>query len=290
MKTKTYLAAGFLAVSLFAIVWALSGGAPSRRTGAPGEGTCTGCHGDFALQPAGSHLSLSGIPALFSPGQTYSGTVTLNSNGSSIWGFELAAKDTILQAQAGTLVVTDAVHTQAITGTVNSQLITYLTHTSSGNYGGQAGPISWNFNWTAPSINQPTVAFYVAALAGNNDGAESGDSVFALTFKTRASGTGVDDSKEPLPLHFALGQNYPNPFNAGTVIPLELPKSGSVYELSIFNLTGQRVRLFSGAASGASSIFWDGRDQTGRPMASGIYLYTLRSGPERITRKMILMK
>ncbi len=290
MKTKTFLTVGFLAVFLFAIVWASSGGAPSRRTGAPGEGDCTGCHGDFALQPAGNHLGLSGIPAQFSPGQTYSGTITLASNGSSVWGFELAVKDTTLQAQAGTIVVTDAVHTQTKTGTVNSQLITYLTHTATGNYGGQGGPVTWNFNWTAPPVSQPTVKFYIAALAGDNDGSETGDSVFALSFTATATGTAVDDPGSRIPRHFNLGQNYPNPFNAGTVIPLELPKIGADYELSIYNLAGQRVRRFSGSTTGPNSIVWDGRDQEGRPVASGTYLYTLRAGSERVTRKMILVK
>lgn len=290
MKTRTYLLTGLLVVMLFALVWAFAGGAPSKRTGAPGEGDCTGCHSDFTLQPAGTHLTLSGIPALFAPGQTYSGTVTLASNGSSVWGFELAAKDTTLQAQAGTIVVTDVVHTKTITGTVNSQLITYLTHTATGNYGGQAGPITWNFNWTAPSISQPTVKFYIAALAGNNDGTELGDSVFSLTFTAHATGTGLDDSRKPLPYLFSLGQNYPNPFNAGTVIPLEFPANGGAYRLSIFNLMGQQVRSFSGRASGPGNVAWDGRDQEGRPAASGVYLYTLSVGSERITRKMLLVK
>jgi hypothetical protein len=290
MKTKTYLFGGLLAVALFAVVWASSGGAPSKKTGAPGEGDCTGCHNDFAVQPAGTHLTLSGIPAQFTPGQTYSGTVSLRSNGSSVWGFELAVKDTALQAQAGNLVVTDAVHTQTKTGTVNSQLITYLTHTAAGNYGGQSGPVSWNFNWTAPSSSQPKVIFYLAALAGDNDGGTGNDSVFALSFTSTATSTAADDSKHPLPYRFALGQNYPNPFNTATVIPLELPKNGAAYELSIYNLAGQRVRHFSGAASGHSSVVWNGSDQEGRSVASGTYLYTLSFGAERLTRKMLLVK
>lgn len=289
MKTKTHLAAGFLAVFIFTVVWAFPDNPPSKKSGAPGEGTCFDCHNDFELFSAGSQLSLSGIPAQFTPGQTYSATVTLGSNGSANWGFELSVKDT-LQAQAGSLTVTDAIHTQTFTGNMGGNTITYLAQTAAGTYGGQVGPISWNFNWTAPSSSQPKVTFYIAGLAGDNDGGTGGDSVFAYSFTSTATSTAADDSRHPLPYRFTLGQNYPNPFNAATVIPLELPKNGAFYELSIYNLAGQRVRHFSGAASGHSSVVWNGSDQEGRSVASGTYLYTLSFGAERLTRKMLLVK
>ena len=95
------------------------------------------------------------------------------------------------------------------------------------------------------------------------------------------------------PLAFALEQNYPNPFNAGTVIHFTLPERRNI-ELAIFNLTGQQVAtLVSGERqAGTYAIRWDGRDDDGRQLASGVYLYRLRTGDGRQmeTRKLVLIR
>ncbi len=95
-----------------------------------------------------------------------------------------------------------------------------------------------------------------------------------------------------LPEHFALFENYPNPFNPSTTIRYELPKSVPV-QLTIHNLLGQRVRtLINGAtkAPGVYSIVWDGRDNAGLPVASGVYFYRLKAGNFVKTKKMLLLK
>ena len=104
--------------------------------------------------------------------------------------------------------------------------------------------------------------------------------------------TAVTEEQVGLPGRFALEQNYPNPFNSGTVIRYALPIGGDV-ELTIFNLTGQRVaKLVEGVReAGTYTLHWDGRDDDGRQLASGVYLYRLRAGKQRVeTRKLLLLR
>ena len=93
------------------------------------------------------------------------------------------------------------------------------------------------------------------------------------------------------PHAFQLSQNYPNPFNAGTAIPFSLHEGGRV-ELLVYNLAGQRVaQLESGFRQpGPHVIHWDGRDLTGRTVASGVYIFQLLHKECVLTRKMLLLK
>ena len=95
-----------------------------------------------------------------------------------------------------------------------------------------------------------------------------------------------------VPETFALDQNYPNPFNSGTVIRFALPTADDV-ELTVYNLAGQRVvNLLQGSrAAGAYTLRWDGRDDGGRELASGMYVYRLQVGELLVeTRKMLLVR
>ena len=88
-----------------------------------------------------------------------------------------------------------------------------------------------------------------------------------------------------------LYQNHPNPFNPKTSIGYYLPERSSV-TLSIYNVSGELVRtLVNGVQEkGHHEARWDGRDERGRPMSSGVYFYTLKAHKRRITKKMVLLK
>jgi hypothetical protein len=92
------------------------------------------------------------------------------------------------------------------------------------------------------------------------------------------------------PDRFALHQNYPNPFNPSTSFAVDFPKA-SDYTLTIYNITGQIVREIRGHASaGTTTISWQGNDNAGQPVASGVYFYRLNAGEFSAIRKMVLMK
>ena len=94
-----------------------------------------------------------------------------------------------------------------------------------------------------------------------------------------------------IPVVLTMDQNFPNPFNPNTRISFSLPKTQAV-KLSIYNLKGQLVKklLDANLPAGQNLISWDGTDDNGNTVSSGIYNYRLQSGGMNITRKMMLMK
>ncbi len=95
----------------------------------------------------------------------------------------------------------------------------------------------------------------------------------------------------PLPEVYALDQSYPNPFNSATVLSYALPKGGPVV-LRIFSCLGQEVtHLVDGPMpAGFHRASWDGRDRSGRTVASGVYLACLETGAYRAVVKMVLLR
>ena len=90
---------------------------------------------------------------------------------------------------------------------------------------------------------------------------------------------------------FKLDQNFPNPFNPETTISYSLPEAAEV-RLTIYGLTGQVVKTLVSArqVAGQYQIRWDGTDDFGRPVASGVYFYQLLSGARGDVRRMLLLK
>jgi len=94
-----------------------------------------------------------------------------------------------------------------------------------------------------------------------------------------------------VPTAFALFQNYPNPFNPETSIRYQLPQPSWV-RLKIFDLLGREVKTLvnSKKRTGYYEVVWDGRDNQGREVSSGIYIGTLKAGDFTTSIKMLLMK
>ena len=103
----------------------------------------------------------------------------------------------------------------------------------------------------------------------------------------------VELRRNTVPDQPVLQQNAPNPFNASTVIAFELPAglSGPL-RLSIYNLSGQLVRVWpvDAAGAGAYRLTWDGRADDGRPVASGVYVYRLETDAWALHRRMVLLR
>lgn len=93
------------------------------------------------------------------------------------------------------------------------------------------------------------------------------------------------------PLTFSLAQNAPNPFSRGTSIRFSLPEDAPV-TLQVFNIAGRRVRTLIDArtAAGAHDVRWDGRDDQGQRVSSGIYFYRLAAPQREITRKAVRLQ
>jgi len=95
-----------------------------------------------------------------------------------------------------------------------------------------------------------------------------------------------------LPDSYELCQNFPNPFNPSTTIRYGLPHEARVI-LKVYNILGDEiVTLFDNElqAIGYHVAIWDGRDQNGKSVANGIYMYKFKAGNFLMTKKMLLMK
>jgi hypothetical protein len=93
-----------------------------------------------------------------------------------------------------------------------------------------------------------------------------------------------------LPTTVTLG-NYPNPFNPETIIRYSLPEKARV-SIDIFNLLGERVTTLvdEDQAAGEHLALWDGLDESGTSVATGVYFYRLTVGGEVFSKKMMLLK
>ena len=94
-----------------------------------------------------------------------------------------------------------------------------------------------------------------------------------------------------VPSHYALFQNYPNPFNSSTVIRFDLPRDGRV-TIRIFDTLGREKRLLLDRSqkAGGYTISWDGRDNKGKVLTSGVYFCKLEAGGFEDVIKMVMMR
>ncbi len=103
--------------------------------------------------------------------------------------------------------------------------------------------------------------------------------------------TKVENTKSSvLPKTINLGQNYPNPFNPETAIRFELPRR-SFLTIQVYNMLGQKIRtlIVEQRPAGIHIIKWDGKDDLGKNVSSGVYLYSLETENFRQVKKMVLL-
>ena len=133
----------------------------------------------------------------------------------------------------------------------------------------------------------------VASVACSPDGTiwaatPSGFSRYGEPLSDETIITSVSDA---VPTPVSMLSNFPNPFNPSTTISFTLPAPGKT-SLTIYDITGRKVRtLISGRlTAGAHSAAWDGLDDSGRAVSSGVYLSRLTTGKHTTVGKMLLMK
>ena len=172
----------------------------------------------------------------------------------------------------------------------------YLIKTNS------SGDVVWDMTYGGTgadrgyAVQETQDAGYIIAGVTDSFGAGGIDVYLIKTDSNGSVGIGTDEPGSPdLPRSLALSQNYPNPFNPLTTIAFDIPGSaaGKAHvTLDIYDVRGRRVRelVNSWVDPGNHHIVWDGRNDGGRSVSSGIYLYTIRTESEELTRKMTLLK
>jgi endo-1,4-beta-xylanase len=211
-------------------------------------------------------------------------------------------------------------------GTYDTLGVNVAMDTAAARYGGRVN-VSWKIDENSPGGGNYAIRFgwsqalenaaFSADRSGNalifllSDTTEAGTGAYTTQFSTvpySVSRSGITDlglfgvgsfgesssavdQTGGIPKEPRLAQNYPNPFNPSTIIYYELPAEADVV-LTITNVLGMNVRtLVDGRhAAGRFSIVWNGTDEHQRPVATGIYFYTLAINNIKMTKKMLLVK
>ena len=141
-------------------------------------------------------------------------------------------------------------------------------------------------SYTTSNLNNGT--YYWRSRTKNDDGSYS---EYTETAKFDVNGVTDVDVVNELPTDYSLSQNYPNPFNPTTNIKFSLPEAGYI-TLKVYNMIGQEVRTLINKESqaGTFNVNWNGKDNFGKNVTSGAYIYQIISGDFIQTKKMILLK
>jgi hypothetical protein len=270
----TCIAGGFSGLIIVAALTSADiqngGGAPSARTGSPGDGgNCTGCHTGTAVTTAG--LITTNIPANgYVPGTVYTITATVSDPLKNKFGFEVSPQS-ITGTKLGTLTITDATRTQLI-GSGK-----YVTHKSTGT-AGTSNAATWSFNWTAPAAGTGQVGFYGAFLAANANAATSGDVVsLSSLFVNENLSTGAAES------FFGDLQIFPNP--AVEELFVSVPQSmKQELRIRIFSMKGDLVKeeSFSSVVEKVSIDV--------SALAEGMYFAEINWGEDKIVKRFLKNK
>ena len=148
-------------------------------------------------------------------------------------------------------------------------------------FGSAGSPASSGGKRSNGTLGQPTAI-------GTSRG---GDNVLYAGFWKSGWLTIITGDETPRAAGNELFQNYPNPFNPTTTIQYSVAEAGRV-ELTIYNVSGQRIctLIDDDILAGKYSEVWDGRNDRGRSVASGIYFYRLRAGSYSAVKKMMLLR
>jgi len=144
------------------------------------------------------------------------------------------------------------------------------------------------------------VAFVAAPATSFNVGPVASDTYYKVNaidddnyaggYSNEASASASTDT-EPIVFRNRLLQNSPNPFNPETEIRFELAATSDV-SITVFDAVGRLIRVLEGGnrPAGVHAVRWNGRDDSGQPVSSGVYFYRMKSSNFDQTRKMVLLK
>ncbi len=239
---------------------------PIGNTGAPGEGTCTGCHSGSTLPASGVvTFSFSGTNNLYVPGVTYD--VSLETNTGTKNGFQMTALDGT-NAAAGTFV--------AGTGSsiISANNKNYIRHATS------SGISTWNFDWNAPSTSVGPITFYYTLNVTNANGNTGGDQIYVgNTVISEDISSGIFESNK------LASQIEMKVQNRELNISYNISDASSIYFCSQ-DINGKQVDYhnFGKMTNGIHShnILLDSK------YSSGVYLFTVFVNNNPVTKKIYI--
>ncbi|MFH1841874.1 MAG: C25 family cysteine peptidase [bacterium] len=147
-----------------------------------------------------------------------------------------------------------------------------------------SGALNGSWTWDVPSASEPNCRIKVVCLdAAANPGEDSSDGDFTIDNLSAVEGAP--------PVRLSLAQNQPNPFNPRTKIQFAVPRDQDI-SLRIYDVEGRLVDTLAQGfhAAGTYTVIWDGTNGRGARVSSGLYFYSLNTGKQSLTQKMLLLK
>lgn len=154
------------------------------------------------------------------------------------------------------------------------------------------GSFSSDVDWAVIGIEIKSGGAILSSAISNRSAGVGGsplpNAISGLNSQPAAVNTG---QPEVLPEKLSLSRNYPNPFNMETTIEYALPQAGPV-KLAVYNILGQQVRLLVNETqeAGYRRVTWNGRDDAGKEVTSGVYFIRLNTGQQQVIGRMIVQK
>jgi len=260
-----------------------------RRYNGPANGS------DYADAIALDDFSFVYVTGYSDSTETYQdyATIKYDSSGNQVWvrryDYGVSGTD---QAHDMAIDGSSSVYVTGVSGSGGAAGLDYATIKYYSN-----GDTAWVMRYNGPG-NGSDYAQAVAVddsgnvyVTGYSTGSGTGDDFCTIKYIQGASGVKDETGGRERPSEFDLSQNYPNPFNPTTKIEFTLAKSGFV-TLQIYDMLGRKVRTLVSEelSSGYKSVIWDGRNDDGKDVASGVYFYQLKVGDFSEPKKMLLLK
>lgn len=214
LRRKEKLQAAILILFVTAVAYAKITGPDAGYTNAPGDlGNCTSCHDTFHDPNVGpGSVRMTGIPAVYEPGQQYTVSVIVQQANRQRYGFQLTTVDQNGN-RAGTLSANGAdSQVNFNTGFGGRQ---YIEHTQPGTFPNGVNSRTWQVQWTAPSTDIGTVRFWFAGNAANGDGTNQGDYIYTSSAFSDSPSSVVTVSLQSQPggMTLAAGSHFPISWN-----------------------------------------------------------------------------
>ncbi len=273
MITRILLSIFILFIVLFLPVKALTNGkgAPASNTGAPFNDTCAadGCHDNAMANTGAGSISVT-TPDAFRPGETISFTIKVEQAGASRFGFQATIRpvnDTL--RFTGEFIL-------GLNTDFSDAIGRYITHDDALEADGSA---EWTFQWKAPDEDIGNIIIYVAGVAGNGNGKNTGDDVYVVETTMPIQ---VSLEEEPLPASFTLQQAYPNPFRNRTTISYSMQQPEPV-RVALYDALGRIVKSIDEGMrpAGTYELLIDAND-----LPAGTYFYEVQTPTTRKARSL----
>lgn len=239
------------------------------HSGAPGETSCTGCHGGTANTGSAVIEWNVGDAGTYVPGTQYTGTVKIKRVGREKFGFVCLALKDAGNVNLGGFGLLETVRTRTYMDGARN----YVSHTPCG--ADAQDSTEWSFTWQAPATDVGPITIYMANLVANHNEATSGDETYTRTI-TLSPAVGIAEQGAVLPLTL-----YPDPATDHLILSAPLATSPGT-SIAVFDAAGHQVLR----RSYTTSPLVQERIDIGT-LAPGMYSLVLRSGERTGTQRFV---